>query len=164
MEVHGKICSCFGHLDFEITEEIENRAWLGIYHALYYGVRTFLFGGRSTFDDLCYKIVTKMRKWWPSDNIQRVFCFPLEKHLKSPPPWYKPKEYEKVVCPLKKIESWYRSIFFRNMAMIDKSDFVLFCVEERENSGAFKTYQYALSQCKKQHKEIENILDNDKTV
>ncbi|MDE5722322.1 MAG: hypothetical protein K2I30_06280 [Clostridia bacterium] len=154
MDDLGKVCSCFGHLDFEITKEIENRTWLEIKFALCMGVRTFLFGGRSTFDDLCYKIVTKIKKQFPVYDIKRVFCFPLAKHLKSPPPWYKPKEYEKVVCPLKKFDGWYRSLFFRNMAMIDRSEIVLFCVEERENSGAFKTYKYALSQ----HKEIVNVL------
>lgn len=160
MEAVGKICSCFGHLDIEITEEIEKRTWVGIYSALHFGVRTFLFGGRSTFDDLCYKIVSKIKKWWPVYNIQRVFCFPLMKHLKNPPPWFQFKEYEAKICPLKKIDSWYRSLFFRNLAMIDESDLVLFCVEERENSGAYKTYQYALSR----HKEIVNVMENEKTV
>lgn len=159
MEVNGKVCSCFGHLDMEINEEIEKRTWAEINYALWLGVRTFLFGGRSAFDDLCYKIVTKIKKQFPVYDIKRVFCFPLIKHLKTPPRWFKAKEYEATVCPLKKFEGWYRSLFFRNIAMIDHSDFVLFCVEERENSGAYKTYKYALSR----NKEIVNVLEQ-KTV
>jgi len=38
--------------------------------------------------------------------------------------------------------------------MIDQSDLILFCVEQRENSGAYKTYQYAV----KTHKKIVNLF------
>ena len=38
--------------------------------------------------------------------------------------------------------------------MIDKSDIVLFYVEERENSGAYKAFKYA----KQKKKEIINFL------
>ena len=38
--------------------------------------------------------------------------------------------------------------------MIDQSDFILFWVEERENSGAYKTYLYAV----KKHKRIVNLF------
>ena len=44
---------------------------------------------------------------------------------------------------------WYQRICYRNCAMVDRSDIVVFYVEPRENSGAYKVYTYA-----KQKKKI----------
>ena len=57
-------------------------------------------------------------------------------------------------CPTKDFDYWYTAIYYRNLAMIDQSDFILFWVEERENSGAYKTYLYAV----KKHKRIVNLF------
>ena len=53
-------------------------------------------------------------------------------------------------------EGWYKSIYFRNCAMIDKSDFIIFYAEEREDSGAYKAYKYAK---KKKGKRLINLFD-----
>ena len=42
-----KICSCFGHLDVEITDELRARTSEEIDKAIADRVRIFLFGGRS---------------------------------------------------------------------------------------------------------------------
>ena len=47
-----KTCSCFGHSDVNITEELVERTRTEIDRAIKDGVRIFLFGGRSDFDDL----------------------------------------------------------------------------------------------------------------
>lgn len=153
-----KVCSCFGHFEVEITEELKARTVMEIDRAIADGVRTFLFGGLSSFDDLVYDIVTAKKAQAPEYNIKRIFCFPLERDLRKPPHWFRRKEYEDLCCPLKRKEWWYTSIFFRNVSMIDDSDLVLFYVEERENSGAYKTYQYAV----KSHKKIVNLALTDK--
>ena len=51
-------------------------------------------------------------------------------------------------------EGWYKSIYFRNCAMIDESDVVIFYAEERENSGAYKAYKYAKG---KKEKHVVNL-------
>lgn len=150
----GKTCSCFGHSEVEITDDLILRARIEIEKAIADGVRTFLFGGRSDFDDLCYDLVTEQKKANPQLGIRRVFCFALDRDLRRPPHWFIRKEYEALECPVKAIDNWYRAIFFRNVAMIDQSDLVLFWVERRENSGAYKTYRYAVGE----HKRIVNLF------
>ena len=154
MATVGKICSCFGHFNVDITDELTARTRIEIDKAINDGVRIFLFGGRSDFDDLCYDLVTEKRNANPQLGIKRVFCFPLEKQLRKPPRWFSIKEYEALECPAKDFDYWYTSIYYRNLAMIDNSDLILFCVEQRENSGAYKAYRYAL----KKHKCVVNML------
>ncbi len=96
-----KICSCFGHLDFVITEELKARTSEEIDNAILDGVRIFLFGGRSVFDDLVYDIVSEKRAREPQLDIKRIFCFPLENQLRKPPRWFQRKEYEGYDCPIK---------------------------------------------------------------
>lgn len=153
METVGKTCSVFGHSNVEITEDLTERTRVEIDRAINDGVRIFLFGGRSDFDDLCYDIVTEKRNAEPQLNIKRVFCFALDKQLRKPPRWFVRKEYEALECPTKDFDYWYTAIYYRNLAMIDRSDLVLFWVEKRENSGAYKTYRYAV----KRHKHFVNL-------
>lgn len=149
MENLGKTCSCFGHTEVEITDDLIMRARMEIDKAIADGVRTFLFGGRSDFDDLCYDLVTEKKNADPQLDIRRVFCVALDKQLTKPPKWFIRKEYEAVECPTKVCYYWYKAIYFRNLAMIDQSDLVLFWVERRENSGAYKTYRYAVGKRKR---------------
>ena len=148
-----KVCSCFGHFNVEITEELKARTSEEIDKAITDGVRVFLFGGRSDFDDLVYDLVSGRKAQEAQFNIRRIFCFPLDNQLRKPPNWFQRKEYEGFECPAKDFEWWYTSIYYRNCAMIDQSDLVLFYAEERENSGAYKAYKYAV----KSHKSIVNL-------
>ncbi len=56
-----KTCSCFGHSVVDITDELIERTRTEIDRAIQDGVRIFLFGGRSDFDDLCYDLVTEKK-------------------------------------------------------------------------------------------------------
>ncbi len=154
METIEKTCSCFGHTYVDITDDLIARTKTEIDKAVADGVRIFLFGDRSDFDDLCYDLITEKRNAEPWLNIRRVFCFSLETQFRKPPRWFIPKEYEALDCPLKIYDYWYTSIYYRNLAMIDQSDLILFWVEPRENSGAYKTYQYAV----RKHKRIVNLF------
>ena len=154
MERAEKICSCFGHSDVDITDDLIARTRIEIDRAIDDGVRIFLFGGRSDFDDLCYRLVTEKRSANPQLNLKRVFCFPLDKQLRKPPRWFIRREYESYDCPMKHFDYWYSAIYYRNLAMIDQSDLILFWVEKRENSGAYKTYEYAA----KKRKRIVNLF------
>ncbi|MDE5722040.1 MAG: hypothetical protein K2I30_04805 [Clostridia bacterium] len=64
--------------------------------------------------------------------------------MRKPPNWFKQKEYEEYYCPCKDFDWWYTAIYYRNCAMIDQSDLILFYAEQRENRGAYKTYKYAV--------------------
>lgn len=114
MSTVEKTCSCFGHSDVAITDELTTRTRIEIDRAIEEGVRIFLFGGRSDFDDLCYDLVTEKRNADPQLNIKRVFCFALDKQLRKPPRWFIPKEYEALECPTKDFDYWYTAIYYRS--------------------------------------------------
>lgn len=154
MSTVEKTCSCFGHSDVDITDDLIARTRIEIGKAIEDSVRIFLFGGRSDFDDLCYDLVTEKKNANPQLNIKRVFCFALDKQLRKPPYWFAKKDYEALECPTKDFSGWYKSIYYRNAAMIDQSDLILFWVEPRENSCVYKTYKYAV----KKHKRIVNLF------
>ena len=42
-----------------------------------------------------------------------------------------------------KYTGFYQRIYFRNLEMIEQSDFIIFYVNNTENSGAHKAMQYA---------------------
>lgn len=149
-----KTCSCFGHSKVDITDDLTARTRIEIDKAVADGVRIFLFGGRSDFDDLCYDLVTEKRNADSRLNLKRVFCFATERQLRKPPRWFIRKEYDALECPTKHFNYWYTAIYYRNLAMIDQSDLILFWVEPRENSGAYKTYRCAV----KKHKHIVNLF------
>lgn len=152
----AKICSCFGHHSVEITQELRERTAAAINDAIDDGVREFLFGGLSDFDDLVYEIVSQRKSERPELDIKRTFCFPLDHDLHRYPHWFLKREYESLECPQKSFDYWYKSLYFRNCAMIDESDIVLFYAEDRPNSGAYKAYQYAIGK----HKKAVNLANS----
>ncbi len=119
-----------------------------------FGCRIFYFGGYGDFDDLCYKIVTKINHDEPELILKRIYCVPQERYLRKNTRYFNREDYDEITYLVPTFEGWYKSIYYRNCAMIDQSDFIVFCVEERENSGAYKAYKYAK---KKKGKHIVNL-------
>ena len=155
MEKEPKICSFFGHRSLQITEDLQSLLFAEIMKAVDFGCRVFLFGGFGEFDSLCYKIVSSVGLDNPKLCIKRIFCVPQERNLKKPTYLLK-REYEDVIFIPPSFSGWYKSIYFRNCAMIDKSDYVIFYAERRESSGAYKAYKYAKA---KKNKILINIFD-----
>ena len=153
MEMKEKTCSFFGHREIEITDELYAITVAAIEKALVFGCRIFYFGGYGEFDELYYKIVTEIKEKNSELKIKRVYCVPQERYLRKGRR-FKRENYEEVVYLVPTFEGWYKSIYFRNCAMIDESDFIIFYAEERENSGAYKVYKYAK---KKKYKHIVNL-------
>ena len=144
--MENKICSFFGHRDVEITENLYARTYAEILKAVDFGCRIFYFGGFGDFDELCYKIVTKIKEEKPELQIKRVYCVTQEGYLRKKSRYFKRDDYDEIIFLIPSFEGWYKSIYFRNCAMIDESNFVIFYAEERENSGAYKAYKYAKKQ------------------
>ena len=67
-----KACSFFGHRDTPQTEELKQKVRETVERLIVEeGVDTFLFGSRSSFDELCLFIVTELRVKYP--NIKRIY-------------------------------------------------------------------------------------------
>lgn len=150
----SKVCSIFGHGEITITKELEEKLNATFTKLINEGCQEFLFGGFGMFDDLCHKVISELKLTYP--NIKRTFCLSDPRHLRinKRPKWLKNEDYEEFVYLDLQFYWWYKRIYYRNCAMIDKSDIVIFYVEERENSGAYKAYKYA----KQKKKQIINIF------
>ena len=151
-----KICSFFGHRDVAITEQLYATTTTEIIKAVELGCRIFYFGGYGTFDSLCHKIVTEMKHENPALNIKRIYCVSQERYLHKSVRYFDRGDYDEIIYLMPSFEGWYKSIYFRNCAMIDQSDLILFYAESRENSGAYKAYQYAK---KKKDKRVINLWE-----
>ncbi len=149
-----RICSFFGHRDIEVTESLYAKTAAEIMKAVDLGCRVFYFGGYGDFDALCYRIVTKIKEERPETEIKRVYCVPQERYLRQRTRYFNREDYDEAVYLMPSFEGWYKSIYFRNCAMVDESDVVILFAEERENSGAYKIYRYAK---RKNDKRIVNL-------
>lgn len=150
-----KTCSVFGHSTIEITKELEGKLFETIEDLIKQGCECFYFGGFGMFDELCHKVVSKLKETY--NHIKRIFCLSDPRHLRinKRPKWLSRDDYEEFVYLDLEFDWWYTRIYYRNCVMIDKSDIILFFVEKRENSGAYKAFKYA----KRIKKEIINLYD-----
>ena len=150
------ICSFFGHRDVDVTERLYEMTKIEIMRAVELGCRTFYFGGYGVFDDLCREIVTSISKENPKLDIKRIYCVSQERYLRKRVRYFNREDYDDIIYLTPSFEGWYKSIYFRNCAMIDQSDLVIFYAENREGSGAYKAYQYAK---KKKDKQVVNLWE-----
>ena len=151
-----KICSFFGHREIEKTEYLYATLTAEILKSVDFGCRTFYFGGYGEFDALCYEALTEMQKNNPSLEIKKIYCVSQEKYLRKNVRYFSREDYDDIIFLEPAFNGWYKSIYFRNCAMIDKSDYVIFYAENKENSGAYKAYKYAKRQ---KNKHIVNIWE-----
>ena len=148
-----KICSFFGHRKIEATESLSEKLKAEILKAIGFGVRTFYFGGFGAFDALAHKTVTEIKDLHPELQLKRIFCAPTEYYLRKIGRYTRSEDYEDAIYLEPSFKGWYKSIYFRNCAMIDKSSFLCFYAEARNNSGAYKALKYA----EKKKKQIINL-------
>ena len=146
----GKICSFFGHRKIVDIENLRSKLMDLVENLICEkGYTVFLFGGFGEFDELCHQVVSIYQERYCT--IKRVFCVSDEKFLleRKRPAYLRASDYEEFTYLPLAYDYWYTRIYYRNCEMIEKSDFVVFYVEERKDSGAYKTLQYA----KKRKKE-----------
>ena len=142
-----KSCSFFGHRDVVITKNLKDKLKEIIENLIINeNCYTFYFGEMGDFDNLCYEIVSEFKKFYPT--INRIYVCTDEKTL------FKRKrknlkKYEQETVLTLDFSWWYTIIYYRNLAIIDNSDFVIFYVLNKENSGANKAMNYAIKTKKK---------------
>lgn len=75
-----KTACFFGHRKIDTTDELSGRLYREIENLITSdGIDTFLFGSKSQFDDLCYKVVSNLKKKYP--HIQRVYVRAEFEHI-----------------------------------------------------------------------------------
>ena len=152
-----KVCSFFGHREIKVTEELIKELKLKIEDLIINeGVDIFYFGGFGMFDELCWKVVTELKL--KHHYIKRIFCLSDPRHFRvnKRPSNLRNEDYEDFIYLDLDFDWWYQRIYYRNVEMINQSDFVIFYVKNTTNSGAYKAYQYAV----KTKKNIVNMFNS----
>ena len=67
-----KTACFFGHRRISVTDDLKSRLYKEIENLITTdGIDNFLFGSKSQFDDLCYKIVSELKEKHP--DIRRIY-------------------------------------------------------------------------------------------
>lgn len=152
MSEENKICSVFGHRGICVTEELQNELSICFEKLIKDGYSTFYFGGFGEFDDLCHKIITKLKIKYP--HIRRVFILADPRYVNKKSD-YLTENYEESIYLDMDFDYWYSRIYFRNVEMVKQSNFIVFYAFNKEKSGAYKILQYA----KKAKKDYINFAE-----
>lgn len=140
-----KSCSFFGHRNIESNDDLKSRLINIVERLIKDNFGIFYFGGFGEFDDMCYKVVTELKKKYP--HIRRVFCLYDTRHkrIDRRPEWLRVEEYEEYIYLDIDYDYWYTRIYYRNIEIINRSDFVIFYAKDIATSGAYKALKYAIS-------------------
>lgn len=154
-----KTCAVLGHRKIKKTIELESRVRKAVETLIVvYGVKRFLFGSKSEFNDFCYDIVSKLKEKY--FDIKRVYVraeYPIihreyEEYLER---FYEESYYyDTSLCEHK------LAYIKRNEKMINESEFCLFYYDFcyiapiNKNSGTKLAYNYA----EKKGKTIINVF------
>ena len=151
-----KSCSFFGHSEITITNELIDKITIIIEKLIVnenFGI--FYFGGFGMFDDLCYTIVSKLKEKYT--DIKRIFCLYDPRHTQKSkrPEWLKKEIYEEYIYFDLQYDYYYTRIYYRNCEIINRSDYVICYVANKNNSGANKALKYI----KKNKKPYINLVE-----
>lgn len=125
---------------------------------------TFLFGSKSGFDELCYKVITAVKQKYP--QIRRVYVRAEFEHIDGSYRDYLSTLYEETLFPESVHNAGVVSYIKRNEAMIDMCDMVIMYLDDGyvprakryANSGTKLAAEYAA----KKNKPLVNVFRKDK--
>lgn len=115
-------CCFFGHRKICETPDLVERLTITIKELIEQkAVNTFLFGSKSEFDDLCFKVVTNLKEQYPF--IKRVYVREAYPDIGESYTNYLLESYEETYFLEKFRNAGRASYVERNQEMIIKSDF-----------------------------------------
>lgn len=143
----------FGHRDIKETEELKFQLCETIEKLIIeMKVDTFLFGSKSRFNDLCYRLVTEYKEKHP--HIKRVYVRAEYPYIDDNYTKYLLESYEQTYYPEKIIGAGKAVYIKRNFEMIDKSEFCVVYYDENyspatRKSGTKIALEYAIKKRKR---------------
>ena len=162
--------ACFiGHRTINKNEELISSLKQTIISLINKGVKTFLFGSKSEFNELSWETVTELKKAYPF--IKRVYVRSIYQCIDESYEKYLLESYEETFFPQKLEKAGKFSYVERNYEMIDNSMYCVFYYDEnyvvplnrqskknillqtQRNSGTKLAYCYAI----KKNKTIINL-------
>lgn len=167
---HKTRCCCFfGHRKIEETEKLKNIVLSTAENLIVNkNVDTFLFGSKSDFDKLCYKIITELKKKYL--HIRRIYVRAEYPHINDSYHNFLLKSYEETYYPERIIDAGKAVYVERNYEMINKSSYSIVYYDEnysppkrrtskkdltdyQPKSGTKIAYDYAVKKC-----EVVNVF------
>lgn len=167
-------CCFIGHRNIEVTDTLKRRVKTIILDLINKGVDIFYFGSRSQFNDLCYEVVSDLKKEYP--NIQRVYVRAEYQYVNRDYTNYLLQYYEDTFYPSQVDGSGKIAYVKRNQLMIDASDYCVFYYNPNyalpskkskyglpikiARSGTKLAYDYAASK----NKKIYNVFMGESII
>ena len=127
--MNKKVCCFLGHRKIKITEELKKKAYSIVERLIVdKNIDTFLFGSKSQFNDLCYQVVSELKREYP--HIKRVYIraqFPyIDRNYKD----YLLQHYEETYYPDHMIRAGKSAYVERNYEMINQSEYCVMYFDE----------------------------------
>ena len=117
-------CCFIGHREIIVTDELKEKLHMIIERLITEeSIDTFLFGSKSQFDDLCYDIVTEIKK--KHTHIKRIFVRAEYPYIDESYESYLLESYEDTYFPKSVLGAGKASYVKRNCEMIDNSRFCI---------------------------------------
>ena len=148
------ICCFIGHRKINVTDELKEKLRVVIECLIVdENIDTFLFGSKSQFDDLCYDIVTEIKKKYP--HIKRIFVRAEYPYIDESYEAYLLESYEDTYFPKSVLGAGKASYVKRNCEMIDNSRFcIVYYKEDYTPKGRKSGTKIALDYVEKKKKSI----------
>ena len=147
-------CCFIGHREINVTDELKEKLHMVIERLIIEeSIDTFLFGSKSQFDDLCYDIVTEIKKKYP--HIKRIFVRAEYPYIDESYEAYLLESYEDTYFPKSVLGAGKASYVKRNCEMIDNSRFcIVYYKEDYTPKGRKSGTKIALAYAEKKKKTI----------
>lgn len=135
--------SFFGHRMIDNALEIENRLEQLIRTLLReHEYVEFLVGRDGEFDQLASSTIRRCKREYRSDNCAHIWVLPyLTAEYRDNEKSFRDYYDEIEICEVAAGSHYKSAHQTRNRAMVDRSDFVVFCIQH-ESSGAWQTMKY----------------------
>ena len=147
-------CCFIGHREINVTDELKEKLRVVIECLIVdENIDTFLFGSKSQFDDLCYDIVTEIKKKYP--HIKRIFVRAEYPYIDESYEAYLLESYEDTYFPKSVLGAGKASYVKRNCEMIDNSRFcIVYYKEDYTPKGRKSGTKIAFDYAEKKKKTI----------
>ena len=147
-------CCFIGHREINVTDELKEKLHVVIERLIIKEcINTFLFGSKSHFDNLCYDIVTEIKKKYP--HIKRIFMRAEYPYIDESYEAYLLESYEDTYFPKSVLGAGKASYVKRNCEMIDNSRFcIVYYKEDYTPKGRKSGTKIALAYAVRKKKNI----------
>lgn len=124
MSMTNKTCCFIGHRKINDTETLRHQIYSTVLKLIKNGVTVFLFGSRSEFNNVCFEIVSKIKRQFP--HIKRTYIRAEYQYIDDNYKAYLMSIYDETYFSNKAKNAGRASYVKRNLDMIDHSDICVF--------------------------------------